>query len=176
MQDRENIIARFKIEIMFGKVRTRAKCIGAVQIFESGSALHGGGDSKIYWCGHDECGRHMPYSSKAAGEPFCEHCHRTMKPEQMVGEKLFNSPSQRVAELVEATFRDLESDADIYLKFHPTDIRRATLDYQGEDRAVQIGKARAGQQRPVVYPLKNILRDTVGGASVVGRFRAFLEA
>lgn len=176
LQDRENVVARFKIEVMFGKVRTWMKCIGAIQIFESGAALHGGGDCKIYWCGYDDCGRHMPYSSKTAGAPFCEHCHRTLKSSELVGEKFFNCPVKQVAEMIALIFRDLESDADIYLKFHPTDIRRATLDYVGEDRAVQLGKARAGQQRPVIYPLKNILKDCPDGVDLARKFQAFLEA
>jgi len=172
----EDVAARYKIEVTFGKQRTRMMSLGAMQILESGTALHGGGDIKMYWCPREECGLPMDYSSKASGPAFCEHCGNTIKSTEMVGERFFKLPTQKLALLVEKVFHQLGGNADIYVKYHPTDLRRATLDFKARDQEVQLGKARAGRQRPYIYPLKNIIKDTSAGATLSGRFRAFLDA
>jgi len=173
---RPDIQARYKIEVTFGKQHTRMMSLGAIQILESGTALHGGGDIKIYWCPGENCGMPMDYSSKSAGEPYCEHCHRIWKGEQLVGERIFRLPIQKVAELVTKTFHQLGSNADIYVKYHPTDLRRATLNFKATDQEVQLGKARAGRQRPYIYTLARIIKDTAAGSSIDRRIKAFLEA
>ena len=168
--------AQYKIEVTFGKVRTRMKCVGVVQIFESGTALHGGGDIKIYWCPNDDCQAPMDYSSKAAGQPFCPVCNQACKGDDMVGERFFNMPVAQVAELLEKTFFKLGNKADIYLKFHPTDLRYEIGGHGGHQLGDHLRKARTGRQRPAIYPLRNIIKDTANGAPVKGRIQAFLEA
>ena len=49
LQDADDIVATFKIEVTFGTKRSKEQSIGAIQIFESGAALHGGGECKIFW-------------------------------------------------------------------------------------------------------------------------------
>ena len=171
----EDVAARYKIEITFGKERTRMNSVGCVQILESGAALHGGGDIKLFWCPNDDCGLPMDYSSKAAGPAFCEHCGLTHEAKDLVGEKFFRLPVQKLSLLVEKTFHQLGGHADIYVKYHPTDLRRATLDYKGRDQEVSLGKARVGRQRPYIYPLKNIIKDTAAGATLSSRIKAFLN-
>jgi len=170
------IAARYKIEVTFGKERTRMMSLGCIQILESGSAFHGGGDIKIYWCPSDDCGLPMDYSSKASGPAFCEHCNNTFPGKDLVGERMFRLPVQKLALLVEKIFHQLGGNADIYVKYHPTDLKRATLEFKSMDQEVQLGKARAGRQRPYIYPLKNLIKDTASGSTLSKRIKSFLEA
>lgn len=168
--------AKYKIEVHFGKVRRQAQAVGLVSIFESGGTLEGEGDVKIYWCPGDSCGKPMFHSSHASGVPFCEHCKQTWKGSELVGERFFRMSIADVAQLVEKTFRQLGGDADIYIHYHPTDLRHAMLAFREEDLEVQLGQARAGRQRPYVYTLARIIKDTSAGADLLKRIRAFLEA
>ena len=168
--------AKYKIDITFGQQRTRMDTLGMVQILESGGTLQGEGDVKLYWCPSDTCGKVMFHSSHASGMPFCEHCKQTWKGEELVGERIFRNSVQKIAELIEKIWYQLDGDADIYIHYHPTDLRRATLNFREEDLEVQLGKARAGRQRPYVYTLARLIKDTSNGASVSNRIRAFLDA
>ena len=174
--DTTDVVAKYKIEVMFGSRRTRQESIGAIQLYESSAALNGEGDIKIYWCGHDDCGRFMPFSSRSAGEPFCEHCHRVQRPGDLVGERLFRCSTQKLATMLEKVFHDVGGNADIYIKYHPDDIRRATLDNVGFKQVAALEKARSGTQRPYIYPLRNIIRDCPDGSSMVRKLEAFLNA
>jgi hypothetical protein len=169
-----DLAAEHKIEVTFGKKRTRVQSIGCIQILESGTALHGGGDIKLYWC--PNCDKAMQYSSKAPGQPFCEHCSKPCTSEEMVGERFFRCSIQDLAKMVEKIFHGLNSNADIYVKYHPTDLRRSTLEYTAEDQAVKLGQARAGRQRPVIYPMSNIIKDASSGKDISTCIKNFLEA
>jgi hypothetical protein len=194
--------AKYKIEIIFGRRRSPNKGVlsaALILIWESGKKFHGGGDQKMYWCGHDGCGK--PFSCDNFGymHVVCPKCHREMfldqhareahtrdlmsrgldpsglgKVPEVVGEKMVNLVPKNMAYLLEKTFRDLDSDADFYLKYSPYDIR-----YQGKDSLNHIidtlGSARSHRQ-PVIYRLKSIIKDLHAGASLHNRLIALLTS
>jgi hypothetical protein len=201
-QGREKGKAKYKIELHFSRHRKPNKGVPSpamVLIWESGKKYHGGGDQKMYWCGHDDCGK--PFSSDNFGymHVVCPKCHREMfldpkakdahaqdmmergldpaglgKVPFVVGEKLVNLTPIDLATLLEKTWRQLDGDSDIYIKFSPHDIRyhKGANDI---DIAEQLRVVRTARQ-PLIYPLTNIIKDLHAGASLHARFVALLTS
>jgi hypothetical protein len=199
----EEAKAKYKIEIHFGPDRSQnplKPSAGLICIWESGKKFHGGGDDQMFWCGYDDCQHPFSSDNLALMHVVCPKCRREQftdhitKQEHidvlsrerresrgieklpcMSSEKLFRLPPTKIATLLEKTFRALDSNADIYLKYHPKDIR---IDKENPGSAESINKlviARLRKQ-PVIYPLANILKDTTAGASLHGRLLAMVVA
>ena len=192
--------ARYKIELHLGKDRTtHGLCSGAVLIWESGRRLHGGGDEKMYWCGYPDCKKPMSTDNFAYMHVVCTACQREQfldhyakeahikeirsqgkgsadieKLPTVVGELFFKLPPPKIADLLAATFNDLQRNADIYLKFHPLDIRYAGRSETTADiNRLELGRLR---RDPLIYPLSRIVKDLVSGADLRGRILAMIEA
>lgn len=184
--------ARYKIEIHFNKNRTTAgpnTC--AVTVFESGCRLNGEGDELVYICaerdkglalnaegvsdravirGYDGCGGFIHGKNIRGGLAFCNSCSSMINSESLTSTLLVHLTTERLAALVTDLYRKLESNADVYVKYHPTDIRAQLLeDAHGLDK----GRMLRGL---TIYPLANIVKDTMGGASVENRFKALFSA
>lgn len=84
---------------------------------------------------------------------------------------MIKAPVQAVATVVARFWDALGGDADVYLKYHP--LRRSEQIrlgvYDTEDRPLW-----DDLDELALYPRMNIIKDTAGGASLDGRFRAFL--
>lgn len=203
IEEANKVKAKYKIEIHFGPDRSNSELklsSGLLCIWESGKMYHGGGDEKMYWCGYDDC--KWPFSADllAMAHVVCPKCNRELfrapdykqdhidylKKEGldskgieaipcMVGEKLFKLPPSKIATLLLKTFRQLDSNADIYLKYHPKDIR---MDKKNPGSAESMNKLVVARLRkqPLIYPLKNILKDTASGADLHKRILAMLRA
>lgn len=194
--------APFKIEIHWGKDRSILKpCTGAVLIWESGKRFHGGGDEKMYWCGHDDCKMPIRTQFFAQFHVVCPHCGKECfldgdsktsfltaknlssgergdlaKLPTVFGERFFKSPVKKVAELLADEFRKLGSQADIYMKFHRTDIRCRDIENVGE-KGIQYEKAReARKDGLLIYPLARIMKDVSAGGDLVKRILAMCTA
>jgi hypothetical protein len=192
--------AQYKIEVHFGKDRsTHAPCTGALLIWESGRRLHGGGDEKMYWCGWKDCGKPIKTENFAHMHVVCPSCQkesfldevtkeqhiRYMKKEGrdprdieilpiVVGERFFKMSPPNIASLLVKTFEELQRNADVYLKFHPLDIR-----YIGKDETTaDINKLIKARERrePLIYPLRRIIKDVTAGADLHARFLAMITA
>jgi hypothetical protein len=170
-----DIRAGYKIEITFDKNRTtQGPNAVMIKIYESGKFFHGGGDDMMYWCkdvnSQAPCGQPLP--SSAIRGPFarCPNCLHVIDVRFLTSERLFKNTTQDLATIVEGVFHELKDNADIYVKYHRTDIR-----YLACERAYGEEKARA-LRGLMIYPLKNIIQDTANGASLVGRIRALLSA
>jgi hypothetical protein len=197
------IVARYKIEIIFNKDRSMSSLkpsVGMMLAWESGKHYHGGGDDQMYWCGYDDCNKLMSTDNFAMFSAVCPHCRREsfLDPDSktfhvrevrkrgdnpaelakmpiIVGQKVFKMTPPKLAELIYKVWMELGSNADIYLKYHPSDIRYSVADDKGakiSDRLTQ-GRATRGK---LIYPLKNILKDTAAGADVQKRFLAMITA
>lgn len=92
----------------------------------------------------------------------------------IMGEQLFRLPPQKIAAELERQWRNLECNADIYVKYHPSDIRYRVME-ESAKTPDQLEKARR-LRGLLIYPLRNILRDTLAGASVQKRFLALVTA
>lgn len=177
------IRAKFKIEISFGKGRTTAgPNLAGIQLWESGKKLHGGGDELMFWCQtvdpnrQEGCWSPIPGVNvglnRQTGEDVavCPKCFRKWHPSKITTMRIFRLPSKALAEIIEKMFRDLGSNADIYCKYHATDIRyQAMLHAKGLETARKL----KGMH---MYRLHRILKDTSAGAALDKRIVAFLSS
>jgi len=180
LDDKE--LAKYKIEIMFGKEFSPSKpSSGAVSFWESGSKFHGGGDTILHFCpgkrkGINDCEGMIPDASHGFGFLVCPHCHRTWNGDDVWGQLLARLDGRGWAALVLKYYRKLEMRADIVIKYHPDSLRAAAFREQEKQRmGSDLSKVRA-KRAVAVYPLRNIIKDTSAGADLEGRFYAFIKA
>jgi hypothetical protein len=200
--EEQKLKAKYKIEIMFSKHRSPKAHVHSpfmMIIWESGKRFHGGGDQKMYWCGYDDCGKPMSSDVFAYMHCVCPSCHKEMflDPDSkqshvaalhadgrdarkiqampfVVGEKLGNLIPMKLAGLIEKTWRQLDGDADIYLKYSPYEIRYDILHETPED-VDNLTKVRV-QRKPLIYLLKSILKDLSAGADLRKRILAMITS
>lgn len=172
------IRAKWKIEVTFVKNRTLTglNAVG-IQVWESGKHFHGGGDALAFFCqdsrdGHNEgCGGIIPQDNVAPnGIAYCPHCKRAVNAQYLANIRLGNVYMDSLAKSLANLFRQLGSNADIFIKFHKMDVRYIALERaKGPDVAAKL----KGMH---IYPLKNILKDTANGADIVNRMKAFITS
>lgn len=171
------IRAKYKIEVTFvqGRTTNGPNKLG-IQIWESGKHFHGGGDELAYWCkdnrqGHDEgCWGIITGDYIKGDTAFCKGCGKMMNAELLTNMKIGNVTTQALAQECTKLFRQLGSNADIYLKFHKSDIHYIAME---RAKGPEVAARLKGMH---IYPLKNILKDTAHGADVTKRFLAFLTS
>lgn len=180
--------AKYKLEVFFTEERSLHKPFGGtVTWWESGTKLHGGGDSKMYVCDSNDaypglvgkgCGFLMPDSSSGISFLICPKCGALWKSEEVVGEVYYRLPIQKWAVVLLLWFRRLNHDADIRIKYSRDDIRTAAMLETERDRGGELlYRVRSKERRSVsVYPLMNIIKDTSAGADLHQRILAFLRA
>ena len=172
------ILAKYKIELHFGKDRSSWKPFaGMLSIFTSGSKLHGGGDEKAYLCPNSDCGQVLTgYKSRIGNKIICLSCGKFWKSTEIIGEIFYNLTPQKWAHVIHRMFVHLGHNADIYLKYHPTDIRYQTSMELARDRGgEELNKTRYSRGLHI-YPLKNIITDTKNGAELYKRFITFITS
>lgn len=174
--------AKYKIELLFGSARVMGKPTpGALSFWESGTKLHGGGDAKMYICGgktsgKNNCEAFIPDVSNGYGFLLCPGCKEVWQGGDVSGEILAKLPMRGWAELLLKYFARLEHNCDIYIKHARNDVRAAAhLEQASQLGGEKLEKARSNRMK-YIYPLKNIIRDTSGGADLLGRFYALLKA
>jgi len=99
----------------------------------------------------------------------CPHCHRQWNAGAITGQVYGRWTSATLARVLSDMWVRLDGDADIYLKYHYTDIRCIAM-----ERNMGTAAARA-HRGAVIYPLQNIMKDTSGGASIENRLKVFVE-
>lgn len=194
----EEIRAKYKLEVQFGKgrvgrgMRSAQPFAGVMSAWLSGSKFHGGGDEKIFECPAPDCGAWiLPHQitqktvvRKEGGKEieefmslsYCGECAKIWRSEQTTGERLYKLTEQNWAYAILQMFRRLGMDADIYLKYHPEDIRyKAAMEVARNRGGEELAKARKNRGLHI-YPLKNIIKDTKHGSDLYGRIRAFINA
>lgn len=189
---KEDVRAKYKLEVQFGKDRTSrgAPFAGVMSGWLSGTKFHGGGDEKIFECPECEAWI-LPHQitqrtvvSKVNGKDveefmslsFCGGCAKAWPSANTIGERFVKLSEQDWAHAILRMLQRLEMDADIYLKYHPTDIRyQAAMEMARNRGGEEIAKARRNRGLHI-YPLKNIIRDTKHGSDLYGRIRAFINA
>lgn len=173
-----DIRAKWKIELTFGKNRTSQgpNAVG-IQVWESGKHFHGGGDALAFFCkdnrdGQDSgCWGVIPQDNiNKAGIAYCPNCQLAINAELLTNMKRGLVTTQALVDEVERLFRQLGSNADIYVKYHKLDARYIAME---RAKGPHVAARLKGMH---IYPLKNILKDTASGASLAGRFKAFLTS
>lgn len=173
----DRIEATYKIELHFGKDRSTWKPFaGAMSLFLSGTKLHGGGDEKLYICPREDCQGIIYPNERLGGTVMCRECEMMWDEKKLVGELLFRLTAKDWAWVIYKWFATLEHRADIYLKYHPTDIRyKATMEAARQMGGEEMNKARMNRGLHI-YPLANIIKDTSNGANLYDRIVAFITA
>lgn len=169
--------ARYKIEVHFGKERSTWKpCPGAVALFLSGSKLHGGGDDKLYFCPKSDCNGIIWPNERMGSSVVCRTCQMVWSENDIVGEMLYRLTPRDWATVIHRIFARCEHNADIYVKYHWSDIRRQTeMEMAAKKGGEEVRKARKARGLHI-YPLKNIIKDTSNGAQLYDRILAFITA
>lgn len=185
--------ADYKIQIWFRSDRSMRHPIAyTLSFWESGKRLHGGGDEMMYLCrrhveapkiapfevafskkehlGPKGCDGFIPGGLLSAGIVVCPNCH-TRHDTTHIGDSIFyRQPVQKVAETLAYWWRKMDCNADIYAKYRPDDPRTMMMSQNYCPRTAREKKGLT------IYPLPNILKDTMNGASVESRFKAFITA
>jgi hypothetical protein len=197
---REQIRAHNKIEIHFGPKRSALNSyVAMIHLWESGKHMHGGGDDLMYWCVNrvrlatmkpdstwkfyldllkraaserqmDGCGHHIKSSYIGRGAATCPNCRMLINQDNLTEYLPFYGTTNELAGLVAVLFNMLEADADVYCKYDRDDIRYSSME---KASGVETAHRLRGM---FIYPLKNILKETSGGATIEARFRAFFNA
>lgn len=174
--------AKYKIEIIFSHRRNLTGIsAGILSIWESGTKLHGGGDTKMYWCPAKEkklvnCDGMIPDASAGYGFLVCPSCKNVWKGEDVYGELLFKLTAKHWADVLLKQYTRMGHNADIYAKYPKHDLRRAAEAEQGKQMmGAKLAKART-ERDVYIYPLKHIISDVSNGSDLLSRFYAFLTA
>jgi len=177
-----DVPAKYKIQVYFGEDRT-VQGPNAVELtfWESGKELHGGGDASMVIC-RDALSKANP--PPGCGYPFstdhyidtiggtiavCPNCRRALNAARVAKDFHGRVETRVLSRFLAKLWRQLGSNADIYLKFQPGDIRYTAAKGDG------VHEFRRGQI-PAIYSLKRLIEDTSYGSSVEDRFYAFLTA
>lgn len=192
----DGLRAGYKIEITFGPDRSALREYTAlISLWESGKFFHGGGDASMYYCidcramhpktatklitailngkeSRDKfgCGHPIPGAAMGGGLALCPTCQRPLNSDNLTGQVPFYGTTPDLAAFVARYFEVLKHNADIYCKYHHTDIR-----YKSMEKAKGLEMARK-LRGLFIYPVGRILKDTAAGATLDSRFRAFFNA
>lgn len=187
-----------KIQINFGPGRSTIKDFNAaVTFWSSGKHFHGGGDGGVYIClnrlaieafrpqdslkyyvdvlkGRVEgqgCGMPISDQNMTSDTAFCPKCQKHINSMNLVSTLFFRGTTQELSGYIAEIYRRaFESNADIYCKYDPTDIRYTAM-------VSELGSEKAHQLRGLlIYPMGRILKDVSAGATLEGRFRAMFNA
>lgn len=171
------VISKYKIEVEFGEGRSTWKHFpGVVSLYLSGSKLHGGGDEKLYLCPRDDCRGVIFPGERLGATVHCRKCQMMWPETEIVGEMFYRLAPNDWATVIHRFFVQLDHNADIYLKYHPTDIRYQTaMELARAQGGEAVNKARNNRGLHI-YPLKNIIKDTSQGADLYKRILVFIKA
>jgi len=185
--------AKYKIQISFVSDRKlHDACSYTISFWESGLRMHGGGDEMMFICRRHEdapkviplevagpkanvgprgCGMLIPGGlAEMSGIIVCPHCQTAHRTDQIGDSVFYKTPISSAAKVLAEWWRKLDRNADIYVKFSPTDPRtKLMMQSEGFRRAREL-------KGLTIYPLKNIIRDTVGGSTLESRFEALLTS
>jgi hypothetical protein len=184
--------AKFKIQIWFRSSRSLHGPIAySLSFWESGRRLHGGGDEMMLICRRNVgapqltpfdrvstkvlegqgCNGLIPGGiAEDKGVLVCPHCYAKHEMGQ-IGDSIFYRTSvDQAAERLAWWWRKLDCSADIYAKYNQNDPRTVMMARNYDARTAREKKGLT------IYPLENILKDTLTGSTVESRFKAFITA
>lgn len=167
--------AKYKIDLLLGRdFSLRKPSTGVISWWESGRALHGDGDTKLYLC--PGCETMIHSTAQGHDSAVCRKCGKVWPSGDLVGEMLYRLETQKWSEVLLKWFLKLEMQADIRIIYPPDDIRSMAAREQDRQMGGEILERGRERRATRVYPLRNIIKDTSAGADLQGRFLAFLRA
>jgi hypothetical protein len=180
--------AKYKIEVQLNELRSTWKPFsGVMSFFMNGNRLHGGGDSKVYLCSDTRC--YGPIDAAEASvvnldedpdqinpvKVLCSKCKRIQPASELWGERFLCLTPNRWADALVRNFKYLDSNADLCLTLHHSEIQSLTKQEMDRPAGGEVIQAARRCREKVVYPLKNIIKDTVNGSELYSRFLAFIK-
>lgn len=173
---------KYKIELMLGRDRSMMRPIaGLLSFWESGTKLHGGGDTAMHICPgrslkRNDCEAFIPDQSHGLGFLICPKCFTRWEGEQVFGQLAAKLTYQGWADKLVRYYQVLEHSADLVLKYYPGSLRSASILEQGAQRmGEEFGKVR-GKRHKLVYPQAHIIKDTSNGADLHAQVLRFLKS
>ncbi len=174
--------ARYKIEVLLSTDRSASNLSAcAITPFRSGGGLHGGGDEIMYFCRNEKnrdkgCGSILQgdvYMGRIGEEQvavfYCEKCKKYVNRELLGSTILYKLPIKALAKNIYDLFRQLDSNADIYLKHIKVDMRKAT-----EDKAKGMLKVKPNTELSI-YTVKSIFKDVSNSSQILKKFETFIS-
>jgi hypothetical protein len=173
-------LAKYKIEVLFDRRKTtRGSFPGAMTVWRSGSVLGGGGDEILYPCPDTACqgyigAEHIAPMSRTA---FCMTCHRIWNQGDLTEIRFFRLDPAKWAYVIAREFIRAECRADVYMKTAGSESlrQRTEVAQHSAGAGEQLFAARDARQ-PVMYSLKDIIKDASAGASIEARMRALITS
>ena len=186
--------AKYKIQIWFKSDRSdRASIAFSLSFWESGKRMHGGGDEMMFVCRRhadapappkhvlaaarmvnsspNGCGAIIPGDLvQPGGHVVCPNCQMLHAAHDIADAIFYRLPVSKAATVLADWWRKLESNADIYAKYRPSDPRVAQMAKNYDPITARMKKGLT------IYPLERILIDTLHGATVESRMKAFILA
>jgi hypothetical protein len=174
--------ARYKIDLLLASDFSLQKpSAGIISLWESGRALHGDGDTKLYVCpgrhlGINECEAIIPGLAQGHDSSVCANCGRLWKASELIGEIGYRLPPPKWADVFLRWMHRLNMEADLRIIYPPDDIRSLAAREQERQRGGELMEPARARRATRVYPLKNLIKDTSAGAGIHDRILAFVCA
>ncbi len=183
--------AEHKIQIWFRSTRSMHKPVAfTLSFWESGKRMHGGGDEMMFICRRHNtapklkpfdmamaktksvrgCDNLIPGGLADSGVIVCPHCHVKHRPDQIGDSIFYRTTIDQAADIIAMWWRKLGGRADLYAKYNPQDPRSIMMAQNYDYRTAREKKGLT------IYPLQNILKDTLNGATLESRIKAFITA
>jgi len=168
---------KWKVEITFAKDRTPGGPNSfVVEVYENGIALGAAGDMRAYLCRDIEekdLGCQKVFSALYVDFKtiaVCPHCKRTWNPNRLTTTVVYRLSTDKAAIAIAKIMRRVEFDADIFIKYHPSDIR-----YQEMVRELGLDKA-ATLQGLLVYKKSDLINAISTGKGLEEELKGLLSA
>lgn len=171
--------ALHRIELVFGPKRTVAGPNKVTMFIWSNSAsMNGNGDVLMRRCHSTNpkqpggCGALVPVNnfSKNGDQALCSKCNKIIRTQYMSDKYEGKFSTAELAKKVTKVFLELNSNADIYLKYHLSDPHVLLM-------AKLLGESKAHELKGLaIYPALSLVKDTATGAAVDKRIESFLRS
>jgi hypothetical protein len=168
--------AKFKIELNFGANRTvKGPNTFTLQVWESGKRIHGGGDDLMFFCLNvnnpkEGCQNFISSDYLKGGIAYCPNCKMIVNAELLARRFVEKWDTKQIAEMCADIFRKLNSDADIYVKYHKMDPRYLAME---RAKGPDVARRLKGMH---IYLRRNIVNDTSVGADLGKKIFGFLTS
>lgn len=180
MNEREG--GKYKIDLLLGHgFSTRNPSTGMISFWDSGRALHGDGDSKLYVCpgkhlGRSNCEAIIKGYAQGHNDAVCTACGTRWKSGDLIGEICYRLIPQRWAQVLTKWVRALDMDADIRIIYPPDDIRTSAAIEQDRQHGGELLEKARTKRATRSYPARNIMKDVTAGADLEGRILSFIRS
>lgn len=180
MNEREGAV--YKIDLLLASgFSTRRPSAGMISFWDSGRALHGDGDTKLYVCpgkykGINDCESVIRGFAQGHTNAVCARCGGVWKSADLIGEIAYRLEITKWADVLLKWYRKLDMQADIRIIYPPDDIRSLAAREQDKQMGGELMEPARGRRATRAYPQRNIIKDTSTGADLHGRLVAFLRA